>query len=88
MSYYFVCWWFLRDICSTLFPILARKLGITKQNKIDRFSEQGYMFVYSSLATVAGIYVMVHLPTNWYKTSAFFEGQSPRVGRRGFRREC
>ncbi|KAL7413102.1 TLC domain-containing protein [Mrakia frigida] len=73
LSYYFVCWWFLRDACSRIFPILARKLGISKQNKIDRFTEQAYTAVYSSLSTVAGVYVMVNLPTNWYKTSAFFE---------------
>lgn len=82
LSYYFVVWWFLRDICSRVFPALARQLGVTKENKIDRFTEQAYTAVYSSISTVAGIYVMYHLPTNWYNTAAFFERESRRRARR------
>ncbi|KAF8197776.1 TLC domain-containing protein [Mycena galopus ATCC 62051] len=55
-----------------VFPLLARRWGISKRAKVERFGEQGYQVVYFSVVGLWGIYNMLHSRTGWFDTRAFW----------------
>ncbi|KAJ7719370.1 TLC domain-containing protein, partial [Mycena olivaceomarginata] len=50
------------------FPALARRYGIRKPGKLERFGEQGYAMVYFAVFSVWGIYNMSTSRTWWFQT--------------------
>jgi hypothetical protein len=73
-AFYTVFFFFIRQLSTRhLFPPLARRLGINKSVKIDRFVEQAYAVLTWGPLTVWGIQVMRGLGLGWFRTAAFFE---------------
>ncbi|KAI0032043.1 longevity assurance proteins LAG1/LAC1 [Vararia minispora EC-137] len=73
IAYYIVFWSFVRQsITIYLCQPFARRFGIYKQAKLDRFGEQGYAVIYFAFFGAWGVRVMSMLPTWWYNTSAFW----------------
>ncbi|KAF8335050.1 longevity assurance proteins LAG1/LAC1 [Cantharellus anzutake] len=73
IAYYVIIFSFIRQswVLKILRP-LARRLGIKKPAKLDRFAEQGYTAIYFSFFGLLGVYVMSQLPTWWYRTEHFW----------------
>ncbi|KAF8312227.1 longevity assurance proteins LAG1/LAC1 [Clavulina sp. PMI_390] len=73
LLYYVIVWSFVRQSLTLhILRPLARRLGIKKSAKLDRFGEQGYALLYFSFFGSLGIYVMSQLPTWWYRTEHFW----------------
>jgi len=73
LAFYVVVFSFVRQF-SVLYIArpLAIKGGIRGTTKIERFTEQGYAFMYWGSSSVWGLWVMSKLPIWWYNTSAFW----------------
>ncbi|PAV20831.1 longevity assurance s LAG1 LAC1 [Pyrrhoderma noxium] len=73
IAYHIIVYSFVRQftILKIIFPV-ARKLGIKKQAKLDRFGEQAYSMLYYGGMGFWGIYIMQFLPTWWYKVEYFW----------------
>ncbi|KAF7365879.1 Longevity assurance proteins LAG1 LAC1 [Mycena venus] len=54
------------------FPTLARRYGIRKPGKLERFGEQGYAVVYFAVFGIWGIYNMSTSRTWWFQTEYFW----------------
>jgi acyl-CoA-dependent ceramide synthase len=50
---------------------LGRRLHIRNVNKLERFKEQGYIFLYYSISWAMGMYLMYHSP-HWFDTKHFW----------------
>lgn len=75
IAYYVIVFSFIRQSCTLkLLHPLARKLGIKKPAKLDRFGEQGYAVIYFSFFGSLGVLVMSQLPTWWFRTEHFWLG--------------
>ncbi|KAF5390515.1 hypothetical protein D9757_002711 [Collybiopsis confluens] len=73
IAYYVVFWSLIRQsITIYIFKPTARYFGIKKEQKLDRFGEQGYAVVYFAFMGAWGYRIMGQLPTWWYKTDAFW----------------
>ncbi|KAJ3976247.1 longevity assurance proteins LAG1 LAC1 [Lentinula raphanica] len=73
IAYYVVFWSLIRQSLTIyVFKPLARYFGIKKEQKLDRFAEQGYAMVYFAVMGAWGYRIMGQLPTWWYRTEAFW----------------
>lgn len=75
VAYHIVFWSFVRQsftiyVCR---PV-ARRCGLRRQAKLDRFGEQAYAILYWGLAGAWGLRIMGQLPTWWYRTEYFWIG--------------
>ncbi|RKP10045.1 TLC domain-containing protein, partial [Thamnocephalis sphaerospora] len=50
---------------------LARRLGVRTAGKVERFKEQGYVFLYYTVSWLSGMYLMYHSP-HWFDTKYFW----------------
>lgn len=73
IAYHIIVFSFIRQftIFKIIFPI-ARRLGIKRRAKLDRFGEQAYSMLYYGVMGFWGIYIMKSLPTWWYKVEYFW----------------
>ncbi|CAE6426849.1 unnamed protein product [Rhizoctonia solani] len=73
LAYYVIFFSFVRQSVTIhiLIP-LARRLGIRKETKLDRFAEQGYAVLYFGVFGSLGLYVMSQMPTWWFRTEHFW----------------
>ncbi|KAI5124910.1 hypothetical protein M0805_007338 [Coniferiporia weirii] len=73
IAYHIIVFSFIRQfiILKIVFPI-ARRLGIKKQAKLDRFGEQAYAMLYYGTMGVWGLYIMSLLPTWFYRTEYYW----------------
>jgi len=73
IAYNVIVFSFVRQFCTLkILRPMARKLGVQKSSKLDRFAEQGYAVIYFSFFGSLGVYVMSQLPTWWYRTEHFW----------------
>ncbi|KIK68047.1 hypothetical protein GYMLUDRAFT_36867 [Collybiopsis luxurians FD-317 M1] len=73
IAYHVIFWSLIRQsITIYVFKPIARYFGIWKEQKLDRFGEQGYAMVYFAVMGAWGFRIMGQLPTWWYKTEAFW----------------
>ncbi|KAI0092015.1 longevity assurance proteins LAG1 LAC1 [Irpex rosettiformis] len=73
VAFYVVFWSFVRQsITLWLLKPLARRFGIRKELKLDRFGEQGYAVVYFAFTGLWGLRIMSQHPTWWYQTEYFW----------------
>ncbi|KAH7876279.1 longevity assurance proteins LAG1/LAC1 [Lentinula edodes] len=73
IAYYVVFWSLIRQSLSIyLLKPMARYYGIKREQKLDRFAEQGYAVVYFAVMGAWGYRIMGQLPTWWYRTEAFW----------------
>ncbi|KAI0375609.1 longevity assurance proteins LAG1/LAC1 [Pilatotrama ljubarskyi] len=73
ICYYVVFWSFIRQ-SMTLYicrPI-AKRFGIQRESKLDRFGEQAYAVIYFAFMASWGVRIMSQLPTWWYRTEQFW----------------
>ncbi|KAE9389631.1 longevity assurance proteins LAG1/LAC1 [Gymnopus androsaceus JB14] len=73
IAYYVVFWSLIRQVITVrvLMPI-ANYFGIRKEQKLNRFGEQGYALVYFAFMGAWGLRIMTQLPTWWFRTEAFW----------------
>lgn len=72
IAYHIVFFSFVRQSITLYFlRPLVKRLGIPPA-KFERFTEQGYAFIYFGFFGPLGMYVMHGLPIWWYNTSAFW----------------
>ncbi|KAF8529143.1 longevity assurance proteins LAG1/LAC1 [Hysterangium stoloniferum] len=73
IAFYVIVWSFIRQaITLYAFHPLARRCGIKKSAKVDRFGEQGYALTYFSVMSILGLGVMSQSKTWWYQTAHFW----------------
>ncbi|KAJ7245926.1 TLC domain-containing protein [Mycena haematopus] len=73
IAYAVVLFSFLRLVLThEAFPALARRLGMTKRTKVERFGEQGYQVVYFATFGGWGIYNLLTSRTLWFTTRHFW----------------
>ncbi|KAH8119919.1 longevity assurance proteins LAG1/LAC1 [Phellopilus nigrolimitatus] len=75
IAYHIIFFSFVRQfaILEVIQPI-ARRFGIKKQSKLDRFGEQAYSMLYYGVMGFWGAYIMSSLPTWWYRTEFYWIG--------------
>ncbi|KAJ7334016.1 TLC domain-containing protein [Mycena albidolilacea] len=72
LGYLVVLFSFLRLVLSHYaFPALARRWGVTKQGKIERFGEQGYAVVYFAAMGVWGAYILSTAPSSYASAKSY-----------------
>ncbi|KAK7060575.1 sphingosine N-acyltransferase lag1 [Paramarasmius palmivorus] len=77
IAYYIVFWSLVRQVITIdLCRPLARRFGIRKEHKLDRFGEQGYAVIYFAVMGAWGYRIMKQQPTYWYQTQHFWIGES------------
>ncbi|KAJ4478216.1 longevity assurance proteins LAG1 LAC1, partial [Lentinula aciculospora] len=73
IAYHVVFWSLIRESLSIyVLKPFARYFGIKKEQKLDRFAEQGYAVAYFAVMGAWGYRIMGQLPTWWYRTEAFW----------------
>ncbi|RPD67193.1 longevity assurance proteins LAG1/LAC1 [Lentinus tigrinus ALCF2SS1-7] len=73
IAYHIVFWSFIRQsITIYICRPIARRFGIKKATKLDRFGEQGYAVIYFAIMGSWGVRIMSQLPTWWYDTKYFW----------------
>ncbi|ESK96073.1 hypothetical protein Moror_7418 [Moniliophthora roreri MCA 2997] len=73
IAYHIVFFSFVRQVITiSLCRPLAKRFGIRKETKLDRFGEQGYAVVYFLIMGAWGYRIMKQLPTFWYRTEYFW----------------
>ncbi|KAJ3989693.1 longevity assurance proteins LAG1 LAC1 [Lentinula detonsa] len=73
IAYHVVFWSLIRQSLTIyVFKPIARHFDIKKEQKLDRFAEQGYAMVYFAVMGAWGYRIMGQLPTWWYRTEAFW----------------
>ncbi|EEB94864.1 hypothetical protein MPER_06257, partial [Moniliophthora perniciosa FA553] len=77
VAYHVVFFSFVRQVITiNLCRPLAKRFGIRKETKLDRFGEQGYAVVYFLVMGAWGYRIMKQLPTFWYRTEYFWIGDN------------
>ncbi|KIY74030.1 longevity assurance proteins LAG1/LAC1 [Cylindrobasidium torrendii FP15055 ss-10] len=75
IAYYIFFWSMVRQLITiNLCHPLARRYGLRKEAKLDRFGEQGYAMIYFFIMGFWGVRVMSQLPTWWYNVESFWIG--------------
>lgn len=75
IGFYFILFWFLRDASMRwLLEPLARRAGITRKRSIVRFAEQGWAFLYYSVFSTLGLYIMQTSPYKNLRTEHYYIG--------------
>lgn len=73
IAFYVIVWSFVRQFLTLyLFPPVARRFGIRKQAKLERFGEQGYALLYFSFMSLYGFAVMSSSKIWWFRTEHFW----------------
>ena len=74
VGFYMLFFTFFREFCmQVILRPLARKLGVLKKSKINRFMEQTYSIIYYGISGPFGLSIMYHTPLWYFNTTAFYE---------------
>ncbi|RPA75679.1 longevity assurance proteins LAG1/LAC1 [Ascobolus immersus RN42] len=75
VTFYTAVFSFTREfLTQELLRPLARRLGLRKKGKVNRFMEQAYTALYFAVFGPFGLYVMYNSPMWYFNTRAFYEG--------------